>query len=82
MHKSVYSVLLYCKSATSTVPLSHEFKLGLGPCGKVVTDLSVAAQEQGVSVLQFTECGECKEFYYPYSQLVSRITTTHKESSQ
>lgn len=79
MHQTVSSLTLYCRSPVSDKIPAHDFKTGPGPCGKVVVSLQVEKQEQGLSVLQFTQCGECKEFYYPYSQIVGRITITHKE---
>ncbi|AZB48862.1 hypothetical protein [Aeromonas phage 25AhydR2PP] len=80
MHRVVCSLSLYCLSPIANKAIPHDFKQGLGPCGKVVTSLQVEKQVQGISVLQFTECGECKEFYYPYSQIAGRITITTKES--
>lgn len=70
------------KSPKSSVPERHEFKTGPGPCGKDVSKLQIAARAHGVSVLQHTVCGEVKEFYYPYPEIVGRVNITHKVSSQ
>lgn len=80
MHQTISNLILYCRSPVSDKAQPHEFKTGQGPCGKVVVSLQVEKQEMGLSVLQFTQCGECREFYYPYSQIVGRITITRKES--
>ncbi|QOC54204.1 hypothetical protein Atoyac1_24 [Aeromonas phage Atoyac1] len=78
----VKEINMCARSAKSSVPERHTFKRGPGPCGKTVDSLKIAARQHGVSVLQHTECGEMKEFYYPYPELVGRITITHKESPQ
>jgi hypothetical protein len=54
-----------------------DFKLGLGPCGKVVEALFVAYDDNFVIVTQKTVCGEVKIFRYHFSQLTGRVEETY-----
>lgn len=61
------------------IPKCHTFKLGLGPCGKVVTSLMVndAYEGQYLRIIQVTEDGERKVFTYRFSQIAGRIDITY-----
>lgn len=51
------------------------FTLGLGSCGKVVTQLGLETMPEGVLVTQW--CGdEIKQFFYPLHTLTGRIEAT------
>lgn len=54
-----------------------DFKLGLGPCGKVVTLLRVNYCDNFVTVQQITDDGEWRFFRYHYTQLTGRIKETY-----
>uniref|UniRef100_A0AAU6SH72 Uncharacterized protein n=1 Tax=Escherichia phage RCF TaxID=3141436 RepID=A0AAU6SH72_9CAUD len=54
-----------------------EFKLGLGPCGKVVTKLECYSTSSGMVIFQTTEDNETKSFYYPEGSTCGRIERTY-----
>jgi hypothetical protein len=54
-----------------------DFKLGLGPCGKVVKTLTVDYLPYGAVVQQLCDDGEMKRFVYPWSQITGRIEETY-----
>jgi hypothetical protein len=54
-----------------------DFKLGLGPCGKVVDSLALDFARDCVMVTQRTECGEVKRFTYLFAQITGRIEETY-----
>ena len=53
-----------------------DFKLGLGPCGKVVLSLEIDYADYGAIVVQVCEDGEMKRFVYPWFQITGRIEET------
>lgn len=56
-----------------------EFKLGLGPCGKVATAINVMVDDdQRLVIEQVTEDGERKAFYYRKDDIKGRIVKTFK----
>lgn len=54
-----------------------EFKLGLGPCGKIVEKLSAWTHEGFYVVEQQTTDGEIKRFLYPLHTLTGRVIETY-----
>ena len=57
-----------------------EFKLGIGPCGKVVTQLHLEEREDHFMLTQWCEGGERKEFKYLKSDIAGRIERAICES--
>ena len=56
-----------------------EFSLGVGPCGKLVDELTCEIEPHGVAVGQ--SCGdEFKLFFYPTHTLTGRIEITENNS--
>lgn len=53
-----------------------DFKLGLGPCGKVVISLDCKLNSDYVMVCQITDDGEQKDFYYPIATVTGRVEIT------
>lgn len=54
------------------VRIAH-FKLGKGPCGKVVADLAVEFGKLSLRITQSHADGTVIDFLYFYSQLTGRI---------
>lgn len=52
------------------------FKLGLGPCGKVVKRLTYSICDHYFHVNQETDDGEHKSFLYPHHTITGRIEIT------
>lgn len=50
-----------------------DFKLGLGPCGKVVTRLEVEFRDTLMGITQTHEDGSTKEFIYQVGDIAGRI---------
>lgn len=76
----VTAIRFYIYEDLSTdIPKCHTFKLGLGPCGKVVTSLTVSDPYEGthLRIVQVTEDGERKVFTYRYSQVAGRLDITY-----
>lgn len=57
-----------------------EFKLGLGPCGKVVRSIYATIDAAGVRVIQHCEDGERKTFFYPMHTLTGRVEIIENNS--
>ena len=51
----------------------HEYKLGLGPCGKVVNSLSVH-YANCLIITQYCTDGSTKRFAYPWHLIDSKVT--------
>lgn len=58
-----------------------DFKLGLGPCGKVVQHLSLRIREGVAMVTQTHSDGTYKVFYYPLHQVTGRIEEEYEGGS-
>ena len=55
-----------------------EFGLGLGPCGKNVTSITVDFETAGVMVTQWCyEDDEKKVFFYPWHTVTGRVEVTY-----
>lgn len=63
---------------TRTRTAVADFRLGVGPCGKVVTELGITYDSDDVSVTQRCK-GEIKVFSYPRSTLTGRVEVTYSE---
>ena len=50
-----------------------DFKLGLGPCGKVVIDLDVRLEEGCLTIIQTHDDRTSKTFIYQLSDIAGRI---------
>lgn len=57
--------------------VEHEYKLGLGPCGKVVTGLAGQCDGSFLIITQHHADGTYKEFTYPAHLIQSKVTTEH-----
>lgn len=66
-------------SASQTRTEVADFKLGKGPCGKVVTGLEMDCQAAFVEVIQCHADGTGKSFHYPNHTLTGRIEVTYGE---
>ena len=64
-------------SPADTFPMPRsaivEFKLGMGPCGKLVTDLEIETGEGFVNIGQRYDDGSATSFAYQLHQVVGRI---------
>ena len=54
-----------------------DFKLGLGPCGKEVTELETSYGEHMMEVMQGHSDGTAKRFVYPIAHLTGRVEETY-----
>ncbi len=54
-----------------------EFRLGHGPCGRVVTSLRIEYRSAFVLVIQRHDDGTTVEFAYPIVSLTGRIEVRH-----
>ena len=54
-----------------------DFKLGLGPCGKIVKQLRCWNADSCFSVEQVCDDGEMKIFHYPFHTITGRIEETY-----
>lgn len=55
-----------------------DFCLGIGPCGKNVVHLDCKLSPDYVMVIQVTDDGESKDFYYPIATITGRVEITKK----
>lgn len=51
-----------------------DFKLGLGPCGKVVKELYLVHSDAIATITQVHDDGTAKEFIYQMNDIAGRIT--------
>ena len=58
--------------ARETTRITH-FKLGLGPCGKVVESIDVDAGFNTLTIVQNCTDGERKIFVYPLHTIMGRV---------
>lgn len=54
------------------------FKLGLGPCGKVVSKLTIRYLSHATVIEQTCEDGEIKEFLYRNDDIKGRVALTYR----
>lgn len=67
---------------TANIPLSGwtktEFKLGVGPCGKEVTNIQLTEKPDHYIVTQWCTDGERKEFEYKKEDVAGRIERAYR----
>lgn len=59
-----------------------DFQLGLGPCGKVVTDLDVYLTDTTLTLHQEHDDGTRKAFIYQLSDIAGRIVVEHDKEPE
>ncbi|AZF88068.1 hypothetical protein HOU66_gp06 [Pectobacterium phage Arno160] len=52
----------------------HAYMLGEGPCGKVVSKLSVISTRHTITITQYHTDGTHKIFTYPWKLVESKVT--------
>lgn len=66
-------VSFWIEQKPSPEPTLHEFTLGLGPCGEVVTGLKSWVEGNRLIIIQDCEDGSRQFFDYPSRLIQSRI---------
>lgn len=83
LREKVYEQTKLCGiKFTANIPLSGwtktEFKLGVGPCGKEVTNIQLIEKPDHYIVTQWCTDGERKEFEYKKEDVAGRIERAYR----